>query len=122
MGEAELIDAYISASELAVQTMMFYLTIVTGYVVVAHFAGATLLTRQIVFVNSIFVVFGFLAVWGSVGYFTTASHFWLQTAAYAAIQDEEFLGPAVLVGSIESAGILASLLYMRDIRSRALAA
>ena len=119
MNEAELITAFIGASELAVQTMMFYLSIVTGYLIVAHFAGAKLRTRQLVVVNGIFVVFSALAMWGTVSYFMTASHFWVQSETYQSVLDEEIFGPAPLAGALEALGIVASLDYMRDIRRRA---
>ncbi len=80
MSEAELIEAYVSSSEIAIATLTFYLTIVTGYLVVAHLAGATLLRRQVVLVNAIFVVFALFALWGTVAYFRIASYFWAQTA------------------------------------------
>ena len=119
MNEQELLDLYISASELAVQTMMFYLTIITGYLVVAHFAGANLLKGQIIVVNMIFIVFSAFSMWGSIVYFNTASHFWQQTQTYQEFLDEELLTPGVLIGVLEFFGIVASLNYMRDIRSRA---
>ena len=118
VSEAELIEAYYSGSELAIQGMMYYLTIVTGYLVVAHFAGKTLLRRQIVLINTIFVVFSLFSIWGSVAFFEEASYYWHQTAAYQTLQNEEFVTPGKIVGLLEALVILACLNYMREIRAR----
>ena len=119
MTEAELIEAYVSFSEIAIAAMTFYLTIITGYLVVAHFAGPTLQRRQIVTVNGIFIVFALFTMWGTVAYFRTASYFWTQSAAYQVLRDEDFVSPHLVVGIVQFLTLLASLNYMWDLRRRA---
>ena len=118
MTEAEMIEAYVSSSEIAIAAMTFYLTIITGYLVVAHFAGPTLRRRQIVTVNAIFIVFALFTMWGTVAYFRTASYFWTQSAAYQLLRDEDLLSPHLVVGVVQFLTLLASLNYMWDIRRR----
>ncbi|MGR8949750.1 MAG: hypothetical protein ACU84Q_17040 [Gammaproteobacteria bacterium] len=117
MNEEQLLAATAAFSELAIEAVMLYLTLVTGYLIVAHIAGANLNSRQLYLINSLFAIFGLFCIWGSVGYFSYASYFWTQTPTYEIFRDEQWLSPNSVIGTIELLGIMASLNYMREIRS-----
>lgn len=116
MNESELIDAASAWNELGLETMVFYLSIVTGYLVVAHLVGAKLLKRQIIFINTLFIVFAGFAMWGSYEDFRISAYFWTQTAASKELHGEQPMQPHHFVAILEILGILASLNFMREVR------
>jgi hypothetical protein len=118
LSEAELVEATSNFHSLAMAAMVFYLSIVSGYLIVAHFAGAEMARSQAALVTCLFLAFSFFAMWGSVVYFWVASHFFHQTEAYGFLQTEELVSPAVIIGIVELLGVVGSLKFMRDIRAR----
>ncbi len=119
MSEAELLEAAANFHSLAMAAMVFYLSIISGYLVVAHFAGAALARSQAFLVTCLFLAFSIFALWGSVVYFWIASYFLQQAAAYESLRTEEWVSPAVAVGIVELLGIVGGLKFMRDIRANA---
>jgi hypothetical protein len=118
LSEAELLEATANFHSLAMAAMVFYLSIVSGYLIVSHFAGAELARSQVVLVTGLFLAFTSFAMWGSVVYFWMASHFFHQTNAYQLLQTEEIVSPAIIVGIVELLGLVGTLKFMRDIRAR----
>ncbi|MCR9093302.1 MAG: hypothetical protein NXI30_03710 [bacterium] len=116
MNEAELLETVTNYHGLAVSAMVFYLSIVTAYLVSAHFVGKQLDRFQVATITFLFVAFSFFATAGSIGYFWQASHYFRQTKAYQTLQIEELVSPHSLIGTAEVLGILASLWFMRQVR------
>jgi len=118
LSEAELLETVTNYHGLAVSAMVFYLSIVTAYLVSAHFVGEELERSQVGTITFLFVAFAFFATAGSVGYFWQASHYFRQTQSYQTLQIEELVSPHALIGTAEILGIVASLWFMRQIRAR----
>lgn len=118
LSEAELLETVTNYHGLAVSAMVFYLSIVTAYLIAAHFVGETLERSQIATITFLFVAFSSFATAGSVGYFWQASHYFRQTKAYQALQLEELVSPHILIGTAEILGVFASLWFMRQVRSK----
>jgi hypothetical protein len=120
MTEYELVDAYASTSALGTTALTFYLTVVSGYLVVAYFAGDELTRNQAVFVTALFVVFGSFAMWGSMAYFYQAG-LYITEAAGNTTGDVRPRGlwPHHIVGLMEGLGLIGAVGFMRDIRRRA---
>ena len=119
MSQAEVWDIVSDMHALSMGAMMFYLSIVTAYLVAAKFVGSELETSQVVIITGLFLVFSAFAVWGSIAYFRVGTYFVLQTEAYLELQTQSFVDPEYVIGLAEVLGILASLKFMRDIRFRA---
>ncbi len=116
MSEAELLETVTNYHELAVSAMVFYLSIVTAYLVAAHLVGDELERPQVATITFLFVAFSSFATAGSVGYFWQASYYFRETQAYQILQLEELVSPHVLIGAAEVLGIFASLWFMRGVR------
>jgi hypothetical protein len=118
VSEAELLETVTNYHDLAISAMVFYLSIVTAYLVAAHFVGEELERSQVATITFLFVAFSFFATAGSVGYFWQASFYFRQSEAYRILQLEELISPHILIGIAEGLGIVASLWFMRQIRSK----
>jgi hypothetical protein len=114
--EAGILETATNMHGLAMGAMVFYLSIVSGYLVVAHFAGSSLTRFQVSFITSLFVAFSVFASWGSVAYFQYGSHFLLRTAAYQELRTEELVSPAIVIGIVEVLGIIGCLAFMHGAR------
>lgn len=66
MSEADLAESFWNAQEMGVNALMLYLTVISGYLVVAYLAGRDLTVSQSRFISSLFVVFAAYALWGVV--------------------------------------------------------
>ena len=117
MTDQEILAGWFSIQELAMTAMMFYLSIVTGFLVAAYIAGKNFTRSQSIFVSSLFAIFSLFALWGSVGYFYLG-------AEYAALYDVSFviqsrplgIKPYYVIGLLEFVGIIAALKFMWDVR------
>lgn len=57
MASADYIAMFWSAQEMGVQALLLYLTVTSGYLIVAYSVGAQLTKSQCLFVSTLFVVF-----------------------------------------------------------------
>jgi hypothetical protein len=64
MTEYELVDALASLSSSMLQGQALTITTLSAYMVVAYTAGANLTRFQVVFISSLFVIFGILGIQG----------------------------------------------------------
>ena len=116
MSEAELIETFTNFHSLAMGAMVFYLSIVTAYLVVARFVGAELERSQVVIITGLFLVFAAFAVWGSVWYFGMGGIFLGETETYARLEVQQLVQPDLVIGIAEVLGIVAGLKFMLDVR------
>ncbi|MEZ4278491.1 MAG: hypothetical protein R3F21_02600 [Myxococcota bacterium] len=120
MSEADLAESFWNAQEMGVNALMLYLTVISGYLVVAYLVGRDLTASQSRFISSIFVVFSGYALWGVVQYWWTGdqlrvfleSHEFGRVATLNALN----LNPALIAGPMGLAGILGALRFMFDTR------
>ncbi len=119
MSEAEQLETAALYFDLALSCVMLYLSLVSGYLGVAHFVGARLRKGQVIFITSIFVAFALFATWGSSGFFLVAEYFYRNAESYQYFPTDEWIPAYVIVSVVEALGILVSLIFMRDIRLKA---
>lgn len=120
MSEADLAESFWNAQEMGVNALMLYLTVISGYLVVAYLAGRELTVSQSRFISSVFVVFSGYALWGVVQYWWTGdqlrlfleSHDFGRVATLNALN----LNPALIAGPMGIAGIFGALRFMFDTR------
>ncbi len=117
MVESEIIEAYLECQSLAMNAMVIYLSITSGYLLVAYSVGPRLTRSQVIFISSLFVAFGLFTVWGVFAYFQMGDHFEnLSTTWNSARFNPVGLNAASVVSLIELMGILGCLVFMRGVR------
>ncbi|NIV17840.1 MAG: hypothetical protein GWN47_05390 [Woeseiaceae bacterium] len=117
MSNHEALAVWMYTQELAMGAMVFYLSIVSGYLVVAYLAGKNLTKSQAIFISSLFTVFALFALWGSVAYFYMGSQYTEHFTVPLVSQTRPFgVRPFYIIGTLQFIGIIASLRFMWDVR------
>ena len=119
MSEYELVDAFWSAHMAAATALVFYLSIVSGYLFIAYSVGRNLLRSQVAFINLLFVVFGTFTTWGTYIYFRAGTEYYrrienLSLTDFLGI--DQTLAPHKIVAVILVAGMIGCLKFMWDVR------
>ena len=108
---------------MGVQALLLYLTVTSGYLIVAYSVGAQLTKSQCLFVSTLFVVFAYYSLWGVTQYWTTGDLTRIAFEAYDPINYIELnsvgLNPAVISLPMGVFGIVGSLKFMWDVRKKA---
>lgn len=116
--ESMLVDAFTSYMELSISSMAIYLTLVTGYLVVAYFAARELSLKQLVISSTLFIFASSVAAFSSYRYAFIGMKYAARLTELGAPNQSDFLQPGVyLYGSILFAGIVAALYFMWSTRS-----
>jgi hypothetical protein len=68
MSEYEMLDAMIGAFGLGISAIVFYFTVLSSYLIVAHFAGAKLAGFQIAIITGLFILAALFGVWSSTSF------------------------------------------------------
>jgi len=118
MSEAELLETTTNLYGLGMNLMVFYVSVVTAYLVTAHFVGSELTRSQAVIVTALFVSFSGFATWGSYVFMNVGSHFLYKSQSYIVLRPDPLISPASIVIVVEILGILGSLTFMWDVRNR----
>jgi predicted anti-sigma-YlaC factor YlaD len=63
MSEADFAESFWSAQEMGVAALMLYVTVMSGYLVVASLAGRHLSAAQVRLVSTMFVVLALCFMW-----------------------------------------------------------
>lgn len=105
---------------MGVNALLLYLTVISGYLVVAFVVGAQLTRAQARFVSALFVVFATYALWG------VGQYWWTGDMARVVLESGEMgqhvrlnylgLNPAVISVPMGLAGIAGALKFMWDVR------
>ena len=100
----------------AMEAITLYLTILSGYLIVAYAVGRDLSTFQAIIITAIFVVFASFFVTGTYEFFNTANvtHKLLSPETYP---ERARLYSYWIVGT-QIAGIIAALAFMYDARRK----
>lgn len=114
---AELVESTGIFFGLVVDVLSFYMTITTGYLLVAYLVGDKLGKLQITIISSLYVGLASLACYGIFAWTSRAVHF---AALQAAVDPVSGVFPGKygphLIAAFLAMGILASLRFMWDIR------
>ena len=114
MTESDMIEAIIGLNDIAMSSLMFYLSIVSGYLIAAYAIGKSLTTRQVVYISSLFVVFAIFAIWATVGHMAQSRGLQFQAESI-----EPYVGwvdPQDIALPMQILGVLGALKFMWDIR------
>lgn len=120
MSQSDYVEMFWGSQEMGVNSMMVYLTVISGYLVVAYLAGSELTRTQNIFISTIFVVFASFATWGLVSYFWVGEQ--LRRILEAGGIDPTVVlnpvgvNPAVIAAQMMVAGIFGALRFMWDVR------
>lgn len=122
METADYISMFWSAQEMGVQALMLYVTVTSGYLIVAYLVGAQLTRSQVLFVSALFVVFALYSLWGVTQYWTSG---YLTDLAFKEHIPHEYielnrvgLNPALISLPMGILGILGSVKFMWDLRKK----
>ena len=77
MSVADVVLSVSAMHEAALTALAIFLTVLSGYLVVAYSVGADLTKSQLIFINSIFIVFGLTLTLGVYTYLNAAYQFGL---------------------------------------------
>jgi phosphate/sulfate permease len=116
MSEAEILQHFWSSIENGISSFMMYITVFSGYLLMAYVVGSRLTSAQCVIVTGAFLVFCGYVLWGSFVYYTSA----YMAAKQLVDSHPHFLpidlNPAYVVSVLLSTGALAALKFMWDVR------
>jgi len=118
MTELELVEAANSYFELAVEVLGFYMTVTSGFLIVAYLVGDKLTRSQMVTVSTLYIFMAVVATYATFAYMSRGVHYALLIKALDSagrIYASPFL--PTLMTAILAAGILASLRFMWNIRN-----
>ena len=121
METADYITMFWSAQDMGIQALLLYLTVSSGYLVVAYIVGRELTRSQTLFISGLFLVFALYALWGVGQYWSSGDEARIALEELGADTiDLNYLGlnPAVIAVPMGVLGIFGSLKFMWDIRHR----
>ena len=105
---------------MGIQSLMMYLTVSSGYLIVAYLAGAQLTRSQTLFVSALFFIFASYAVWGVAKYWAAGYDALLALEELDADMMVELnyleVNPVVIALTMGVLGIVGSLKFMWDVR------
>jgi len=112
----EFILSVTALHETAFTALAIYLTVLSGYMVVAYSVGAELTKSQLIFINSIFLVFSLMLSFASYLYLISAYQLGLEYKPEASPRSEGIM--LVLFLITQCAAIMGALKFMFDIRKK----
>ena len=115
MSPGEITEAITSLYNSSYTAVALFLTVLSGYMVVAYTVGQELKSPQLIFINMMFVAFSLVFATGAYSWALAAVEF-ANTYGGGAGQFAKLSTPIGLM--ILYSTILGALLFMRDIRAR----
>lgn len=112
MEQSSTLQDVLSAFELGIMSATVYLTVVSGYLIVAYTAGANLNRTQLIIVSALFIVFAVLFAWGTYGFFDLG--FKIVDPSLSIGFTETYLPIVLFLAQL--VGVVAALRFMSDIR------
>jgi hypothetical protein len=114
----EFVDAMSHTREASIammETITLYLTVVSGYLIVAYSTGKNLNVFQVSFVTAVFVVFAFFFIVGT-NTFISQAHFVASQLFENPNDNYRLMGNIII--SAEILGIIGSLWFMYDVKRK----
>lgn len=118
MSEAEMLEHFWNAQEMAVNSFVAYITMLSGYLVVAFVVGKRLSRFQVFIITIGFIIFTLFAIWGAGTFWNTA-----YVTGLALISNHPdllsylyWLNPAYVAVACMAGGIIAGCKFMWDVR------
>jgi uncharacterized membrane protein len=117
MSEAELLEHYWNAQEMAAEAFLAYITILSGYLIVAFVVGERLSKLQALIITIGFITFTSFAIWGAVTFWNSTYVTAVNLAStHPEITSVSWLNPAHVALVCMFGGIIAGCNFMWDIR------
>ena len=116
MTEAEMLDHFWNAQSAAMDALVIYITVVSGYLVVAFFVGGRLTRSQMLFVSTTFVVFSGFALWGTIEYFAIGFDIVEVMRSSAFKSGRAAIDPGLVAGPLMLIGVIGCLKFMWELR------
>ena len=117
MSEAELLEHYWNGQEMAIESFLDYITILSGYLVAAFIVGERLSKPQTMIITIGFIIFTLFTIWGAFTFwnasYVTATKLAL---AHPEIIPTAWLNPALVALTCMFGGQIAGCKFMWDIR------
>ncbi|MEP5567915.1 MAG: hypothetical protein ABJN62_08780 [Halioglobus sp.] len=116
MTEAEIVQHFWSSIENGLSALVMYISVFTGYLIMAYVAGSRLTSVQCAIATGAFLIFCGWVLWGCFVFFNSA-----YMAATQVYDSHPYLlpidlNPAYVAGVLLFIGVLAALKFMWDIR------
>jgi len=120
MTEYELLDLTTGTIDSMYDSVALYLSIVSGYLLVAYLAGANLTRTQTTIISTLFVFGAGLQIWGLISYQIANEEYLAAKAMISPLtkyqQTLASQNAGFIISSILGAGIIASLYFMWTVR------
>jgi len=116
MTEAELLEHFWNAQEMALSSLAVYLTVFSGYLIVAYLAGAKLSSAQVTLVSLGFLTTCGFIIWGVTVYWHMG---FVAGKKLGSAYPEMWLvdlNPAYIASPLLVGGVISALLFMWRIR------
>lgn len=120
MTESELVDAATSYFSLGLSGLTLYISICSGYLLVAYFVGSTLTRAQIAIISTLYFVVAVVSTYGTFGWMNRAFGY---IDALKALEQSGISGAgssplgAPILATVMAAGIIACVKFMWDTRA-----
>jgi hypothetical protein len=117
MEAADYLEAATSYFGLTIDTLSFYMTVTSGYLIVAYLAGAKLSRLQVAVISTLYIFMSSTATYGLYAFVARGMAFSLKHSAL----DPEIVVYAnpvlsIVLSATLAGGIIASLIFMWNIR------
>jgi len=120
VSEYELLDLLAGSIDSMYDGVALYLTIISGYLLVAYLAGTQLTRVQVIIVSVLFVVGAGLQCWGIFLYQLANEEYVAAKAIISPLTEYQKViatsGGGIIIGSVMAFGIFASLYFMWSVR------
>jgi hypothetical protein len=118
MSEAEMLEHFWNALEIAINAFLAYITILSGYLVVAFIVGEQLSKHQALIITVGFIIFTMFATWGAVNFWNAAyvTGVKLSSSHPYLLSYFDWLNPAHVAFVCMFGGQIAGCKFMWDIR------
>lgn len=105
---------------MGLQSLLLYLTVTSGYLIVTYVAGSKLTRSQTLFISALFLVFAVYALWGVTQYWYSGERVLSALEASGALEQIRlnYVGvePQLIAFPMGVLGIIGSLKFMWDVR------
>ena len=118
MTEAEIGELAAVWAEVGMEGISMYMTVVTGYLLVAYNAGAKLTGGQVHFISATFILFATFGIWATVSFGIGMRN--LMDLGLNFYQPPQWVKPAPVIASLQVIGIFGSLIFMYNHRKNEL--
>jgi hypothetical protein len=117
MTESELVEASSSYFDLSIQVLSFYMTVTSGYLIVAFLAGAKLTRPQMSIISTLYIFMTVVGTYAAFAWMSRGTQYVLKLEALES-SGAVYANPALpfIVSAILMGGIVASLVFMWGVR------